>query len=114
VESRSEISLKLDLKLDSLQGSVINDIPVLNNRQYQGTVALHPGDSALIMSAISKTESLELTGIPGLSDLPGLGGTTNRDDTVDTTEPAIVITPHIVRLAHPQEAGKMLLLPIHP
>jgi general secretion pathway protein D len=114
VESEKELGLNVNLELDSLQGSMINDIPVLNNRQYTGFVSLRPGDSALIMSAISKMESHDITGIPGLGDIPGLGGTTNSDDTVDTTELVIVITPHIVRIAHREVAGKMMLLPQHP
>jgi general secretion pathway protein D len=114
IEGEREVSLKLSLKLDSLQGSTINSIPVLSNREYAGTISLRPGDSAMVASAISKTESLEINGIPGLSDIPGLQDTTNRDNTVDTTELVIVVTPQIVRMAHRETAGRMLLLPQHP
>jgi general secretion pathway protein D len=114
IEGERDVSLNLSLKLDSLQGSTINSIPVLNNRQYTGTISLRPGDSAMVASAISKTESLEINGIPGLSDIPGLQDATNRDNMVDTTELVIVVTPHIVRLAHRETAGRMMLLPQHP
>jgi len=110
-ERQSEVSLNLDLRISSLAGSTINNIPVLNNREYSGIVSLRLGDSALVVSAISKQDSLEITGVPGLSDIPGLQGTTNRQDATDSMELAIVITPHLVRLAHRGRAEPMLLVP---
>jgi len=113
LEGDNAVSLNLDLKLNSLAGSTINNIPVLNNREYAGTVSLRFGDSALVASSMSKQDSLEITGVPGLSDIPGLQDATNRQDTIDSMELAIVITPHLVRLAHRSTAEPMLLLPQH-
>ncbi|MBT9329859.1 type II secretion system protein GspD [Paracidobacterium acidisoli] len=112
VEGDHDVSMNLSLKLDSLEGTTINNLPVLDNRQYQGIVSLKPGDSAMVASSISKTESLEISGIPGLSDIPGLHDATNKDDTVDTTELVIILTPHIVRVAHEETAGKMMMMPM--
>jgi tetratricopeptide (TPR) repeat protein len=106
-------SLSLDLKLSSLAGSTINNIPVLNNREYAGIVSLRFGDSALVVSMMSKQDSLEITGVPGLSDIPGFQDATDREDRMDSTELAIVITPHLVRLAHGKAAEPMHLLPQH-
>ncbi|MGA9672965.1 MAG: hypothetical protein WBQ94_27355 [Terracidiphilus sp.] len=113
IELNNYVSLDLDLKVSSLAGASLNDIPILANRQYTGVVSLRLGDSALIVSDLSKQESLELTGVPGLSDIPGLSGATNRQDTKDVMELAIMITPHSVRLAHQGQrtVGPMLLLP---
>ncbi len=110
-EGENEVSLNLALKLNSLAGSTINNIPVLNNREYTGIISLRLGDSALVVSAMSKQDSLEITGVPGLSDIPGFENATNRQDTADSMELAIVITPHLVRLAHRRTAEPMLLLP---
>lgn len=109
----NDVSLNLDLKLSSLEGTSLNGIPILTSRQYMGVVSLRLGDSALIVSDLSKQESLELTGVPGLDDIPGLSGATNRQDTKDIMELAIMITPHAVRLAHQGQrtVGPMLLLP---
>jgi type II secretory pathway component GspD/PulD (secretin) len=112
-QAESAVSLNLDLKLNSLAGSTINNIPVLNNRQYAAVVSLVLGDSALVVSDMSKQDSLEITGVPGLSDIPGFQNATNRRDTADSMELAIVITPHLVRLAHSKTASPMLLLPYH-
>lgn len=108
-----EVSLNLDMKLSSLAGASLNNIPVLANRQYSGSVSVHLGDSAVLVSDLSRQESLAITGVPGLSDLPGFSGTTNRQETKDIMELAIMITPHIVRLAHQEVVGPMLLLPLH-
>lgn len=113
IEGDTNITLHLNLQLDALAGSTLNGIPVLSNRQYAGVVSVHPGDSALLVSAMSKQDLLELTGIPGLSDIPGFSDATNRQDTADSMELVVLITPHIVRLAHQEGAGPMLLLSQH-
>ena len=112
VEMSSEVSLNLDMKLSSLTGSSLNNIPILANRQYSGVVSVRLGDTAILVSDLSRQESVDVTGIPGLSGLPG-SGATNRQDTKDTMELAIEITPHLVRSAHQQIEGPMLLLPRH-
>jgi general secretion pathway protein D len=112
-EGGNTVSLNLDLKLNSLTGSTVNNIPVLNNREYGAVVSLALGDSALVASDMSKQDSLEITGVPGLSDIPGFQNATNRQDTTDSMELVIVITPHLVRLAHPETAAPLLLLPYH-
>jgi general secretion pathway protein D len=113
IEFRDAVSLSLDLKLSSLTGSSLNNLPILANRQYSGIVSLRVGDSAILVSDMSQQESLDITGMPGLSDLPGFSGTTNRENTKDIMELAIMITPHLVRLAHQETEGPMLLIPRH-
>jgi general secretion pathway protein D len=110
-EGETELALNLNMKVTSLAGSSINDIPVLNNREFSGTISVHLGDGALVVSDMSKQDSLEITGVPGLSDIPGLQDATNRQDTTDSMELAIVITPHVIRLAHRKSVEPMLLLP---
>jgi type II secretory pathway component GspD/PulD (secretin) len=113
VEMGGEVSLNLDMKVSSLAGASLNNIPILANRQYSGVVALPLGDTAILVSDLSKQESLNITGVPGLSDLPGFSGATNRQDTKDIMELAIEITPHLVRLARDESVGAMLMLPRH-
>ncbi|MFP5228853.1 MAG: type II secretion system protein GspD [Acidobacteriota bacterium] len=110
VEKSGDLTLHVDLQLNSLAGYSINDLPVLTNRQYSGVVTIHPGNSALLLSAISRQESLELSGVPGLSDIPGFEDGTNRNDTADSTELVVMITPHIVRTVDRAAFGPMRLL----
>jgi type II secretory pathway component GspD/PulD (secretin) len=63
---------------------------------------------------MSKQQSRAVSGVPGLSDLPGFQSTTNNQTENDVSDLLILVTPHIVREAHKQEAGRMFLLPVHP
>lgn len=113
-QGRNRISLKFDLKLNALQGSSLNGLPVLNNREYQAITSLEVGQTALMMGSLSRQESNALTGYPGLSDLPGLQAFTNTNNNLDYSELAIVITPHLVRPTPREFAGQMVLLPHQP
>jgi type II secretory pathway component GspD/PulD (secretin) len=112
VEGTNKIQLNLDLQLTALAGSTLNNIPVLSQEQYTGVVSLRTGESELVVSAMSKQDEREITGVPGLSQLPGLRDTTNRQNTIKDKELVVLITPHIVRLAHLENAGTMYLLPM--
>jgi Flp pilus assembly secretin CpaC len=114
IENPHSVSLKFDLKLSSLAGSSINGLPVLDNREYQAITSLNVGESAVLVSSLSRQESNALTGIPGLSDIPGFEGITNKNYTFDYSQLAIVITPHLVRSTHHQFAQKMYVMPHQP
>jgi general secretion pathway protein D len=114
VQKNRAVSLNLDLEITSLGGTSLNNIPVLDNQQFKAITTLKAGESAMVVSSLSKQQSKAVTGIPGLSDLPGFQSTTNNQTENDFSELVIVITPHIVREAHTQEAGRMFLLPVHP
>ncbi len=114
IESQSNLSLKFDLKLSSLAGSTINGLPVLDSREYQAITSLGVGQSAVLVSTLSRQESNALTGIPGLADIPGFAAMTNKDTNVDYSELAIVITPHLVRRARMEFAEQMHPMPHQP
>ena len=114
IQKDRDVTLNFDLELVSLAGSSINNIPVLDNQQYKAITTLKQGESAMVVSDITKQQSKAVTGVPGLSDLPGFQNTTNNQTENDVSELLIVITPRIVREAHTQEAGRMFVLPVHP
>ena len=114
IEGTSRVSLKFDLTLSSLAGSSLNDLPLLNNREYNAITSVRVGESALLVSSLSRQESNAITGIPGLSEIPGFQNTTNNDSDLDVAELAIVITPHIVRAVHQGAQEKMIMLPTAP
>jgi len=55
------------------------------------------GESALMVSDMSRTESAALTGIPGLSELPGFQMPIDDNVMKSTSELVVVVTPHVVR-----------------
>ena len=114
IEGTNRVSLKFDLTLSSLAGSALNGLPLLNNREYNAITSMKVGESALLVSSLSRQESNAITGIPGLSEIPGFQNTTNNNSNLDVAELAIVITPHIVRAAHQGAQEKMIMLPTAP
>jgi type II secretory pathway component GspD/PulD (secretin) len=107
------IALKLDIKLQALGATSINDIPVITNRQLTADLDLRDGENAVVSSNLTSSESRAITGIPGLSDIPGLQSGTNNNVEKSTDELVILITPHIVRLPHAGGASQVMLVPAH-
>lgn len=107
----SNIQLKFDLKLDNLAGESLNDIPILNSRQLTSIVSVKPGASVMIVSNLSRQLSNAVSGLPGLSELPGLGGATNSNPSENASRLVIVVTPQVVRRVHAEAAGPLLPYP---
>lgn len=98
VQKSGEVSMQLDLKIEALAGGALNNIPVLANRQYVSTVTVRDGESALLASSLSRSESAAVSGLPGLGELPGFQtATANKVSEYDTSELVLLITPHVVR-----------------
>lgn len=106
IENEKSVALDLDLQVASLQGSSINDVPVLNNRQYTGTVDVHFGNSALITSAVSRQDVVSIGGYP-------IPGGTSREKDQTSVELVVTVTPHLLRFVHAESASPMWLLPVH-
>jgi Flp pilus assembly secretin CpaC len=92
-----DVALTIDMKIEALSGSSINGNPILNNRAYSGVVTLKPGSGIVVVSELDKQESLAISGVPGLSEIPGLNNITSKDNEVDTSTLLIVMTPHVIR-----------------
>ncbi len=109
----NNIGLKLEFKLQALGGQSLNSIPVLTNRQFTANVEVQEGESTLVTSTLSRSESKAVSGVPGLSELPGFQSGTDQTRDLNVDELVVVVTPHIVRKRHTQLAGPVLLLPRH-
>jgi general secretion pathway protein D len=101
VQGDGSVSLHLELQVRSLTGQSTNGIPVISNREYQGTINVKDGEPAVVAGEISKTDMLALTGIPGLGFLPGLNqAMVNNTKQSDSDELMIVLTPHVLANIH--------------
>ncbi len=101
VQGDGSVSLHLELQVRSLTGASSNGVPVISNREYQGTINLKDGEPAVIAGEVSKTDTLALTGIPGFGFLPGLNqAMVNNTKESDSDELMIVITPHVLANIH--------------
>jgi tetratricopeptide (TPR) repeat protein len=106
-----DIYLNLDLKVEALGGNSLNGIPILDHRTFTSGVTLQEGQTAMLATSMSREELDAVSGIPGLSEIPGFQSTTNKSTETDTSELVITLTPHIVRRGRDRMVGLPLALP---
>jgi len=106
-----DVQMQLEVTMASLSGETVNGSPIINNQDFITTIQIPDGGTALVTSAVSNTESKSLSGIPGLSELPGFSWTASPVTNVTAGRLLIVISPHIISATHTRIASKMLFLP---
>ena len=92
-----DVALSIDMKLDALSGTSIDGNPVLNNRAYSGVVIVKEGEAAVVATEVDKSQSLAISGTPGISEIPGMNDLTGKDFEKNYATIVIVMTPHVVR-----------------
>ena len=107
IHGTQDVSLKLEFQLRGLGATQLNGVPVITNREYNGTIGVPLGETAVLAGMVSKSEQLSLQGLPGISKLPIFGAATSvRNKQIDDAELIVTIHPHLVREAmHNAEAG---------
>ena len=98
VHGNSDVTMSLETQLRTLGGGSLNGVPIISNREYKGSIALKPGEPAVVAGMLSRQASKSLSGLPFVSRVPGLNqvSATNEKQENDD-ELLIVITPHVVR-----------------
>jgi tetratricopeptide (TPR) repeat protein len=97
IHGDSEVSMKLELQVRSLTGDSANGVPVISNREYQGSIRLQDGEPAVVAGEISSSDTRSMSGIPGLGAIPGVNqAMVSNSLTTENDELLIVITPHVV------------------
>lgn len=114
VQRTSDVALQLEVKLSALAGTSLNGIPVLDSRQFSSDLTVHDGETVMMVSNTSRSESAAISGEPGLSELPGFQSTTDRNESDTSGNLVLLITPHIVRHGHTQAAGPYIPLTSRP
>jgi type II secretory pathway component GspD/PulD (secretin) len=99
-----QVALTIDLNITALSGSLINGNPILNNRSYSGVVTIKQDSAVVIASEIDKSESRDISGTPGLSEIPGMSNLTDKDAQKNYATLLVIITPHVVRST--QDSGR--------
>ncbi len=110
----ADVGMKLEIKVASLAGPALNGIPILNSRQFSSDLTVHDGETVMMISNTTQSETAAVSGLPGLSELPGFQSTTNRNSTKITGDLVLLITPHIVRRAHLAATGPYIPLTSRP
>ncbi len=113
IERNDDVTLKLDLKIQALQGASVNGLPVLTNRSYTADIHLVNGASALVVGDLSRQESNAVSGTPGLTELPGFSSLGSTTKEYDVSNLAILVTPHVLRRRRNNRMGPVIPLPAH-
>jgi Flp pilus assembly secretin CpaC len=114
IQWTGDIATHLEVKITALAGSSLNGIPILASRQFSSDLTMHDGDTVMMVSQTTSTETAAVTGIPGLSELPGFQSTTNKNGSKSTGELVLLVTPHITRRAHTSARGPYIPLVSRP
>jgi type II secretory pathway component GspD/PulD (secretin) len=98
IHAARDITLKLELAIRSLGTQNVNGLPIINNREYNGTITVKEGESSVVTGLLARADALSLSGYPFLSTVPGLtyAASQHNKNGMDN-ELMVVITPHIIR-----------------
>jgi general secretion pathway protein D len=94
-----ELSLALKVSVTSQTGTGYAGLPTFGNREVNTTIRLKDGETNILAGLIRDDERTELSGTPGLSDLPLIGrlfAVHHKEAT--QTDIILTLTPHIVRI----------------
>jgi general secretion pathway protein D len=110
-DTTDDVTLGLNLAIRALGGSAINGVPVINNREYDGSIRLKDGESALLAGMVTLTRERSRTGIPFVSYIPVLGDIFSTDTANNSDDEILfIITPHVLRDPN-QVASNTIWLP---
>ena len=92
------VDMKIELKVEALQGGSLNNIPILTSEVFTSDLTTPDGTTAVMLTNLSSTEAASISGLPGLGDLPGFQESVADDlRNTDRSELVLLITPHVVR-----------------
>jgi general secretion pathway protein D len=99
IHSDRDVTLKLELAIRSLGTQTVNGIPIVNNREYSGSITVKNGESSVVSGLISSADARSISGWPFLATVPGItyGASLHTKNAMED-DLLVVITPHILRL----------------
>ena len=96
-----DVTLKIKIEVTSQSGSVtISGVtePIISQRSVDHVIRLREGEASILGGIQNKQESQSKTGIPGLSQIPGLSYLFgSKDHTITDDELVFLVVPHVVR-----------------
>jgi general secretion pathway protein D len=100
-----DVTLVLKVAVTSLSGSGFGGLPTFGNREISTVIRLRDGETNMLAGLIRDDERRSLDGIPGLSDIPGVGRLfAHTQRTTSQTDIVLTLTPHIIRVLDLSEA----------
>ena len=98
LQTGDNVNLDLELQIKGLGAETTNNIPVLTNRAYKGSITVKDGEPSEVTSIVEDEVDKSLSGYPGPGQFPLLSSVISTNSNQRTwTQIIIVVTPHIVR-----------------
>jgi len=102
VHPNRDVSLKLQVEVSSVSNQVtIGGIqqPIISQRKIAHEIRLREGESSLLAGLVTKSDTKQLNGWPGLAHVPILRYLfSDENKSSEDDEILIILTPHIVRM----------------
>jgi general secretion pathway protein D len=100
-----DVTLAMKVEVSSISGTGFGGLPTFGTRFINTALRLRDGETNVLAGLIRDDERVVLEGIPGLSDIPGLGRLFTRTrKEAQETDILLTLTPHIVRVLDLSEA----------
>ncbi len=98
IHFEKEITLELEIKIRSLGGIGYANIPIITTREVKNIIRLRDGETNLLAGLLKDEERKTVRGLPGLKDIPILGGLFSSTQlNITQTDVILTITPFIIR-----------------
>ena len=98
IHAEREVTLELEIKITSISGTGVADIPIITTREVKNVVRLKDGETNLLAGLLKDEERRSLNGVTGLSDIPILGNLfSSTEKQIDQSDVILTITPYIIR-----------------
>ncbi len=95
----NEVTLALTIQVTSISGTGFGGLPTFGNRLIKTTIRLKDGETNMLAGLIRDDERKIRDGIPGLSDIPGIGHLLGHSSNErQQTDVIVMLTPRIVRV----------------
>jgi general secretion pathway protein D len=102
-----DVTLAVKIEVGSLETTTgFGGLPEFSTRQVNTVTSLRDGETSMLAGLIRDDETTLFEGIPGVSDLPGIGRLfAHRHTQADRSDVILTLTPHIVRVLDLTEAN---------
>jgi general secretion pathway protein D len=95
----NDVTLALTISVSSISGTGFGGLPTIGNRLIKTQIRLKDGETNMLAGLIRDDERRVRRGIPGLSDLPGVGHVFGHStDQRSQTDVILMLTPRIIRV----------------
>ena len=110
IQRSGRIYMALDMKVEALSGTSLDGNPILNQREFVSNISVANGETAMLVSNLNRTETAAVSGLPGISELPGFQVPLDQNAEKDTSQLVVLITPHVVRRSTNLLAGPEMIV----